>query len=96
MKKESIAWLVKNNVKSFSPQVSIMLIEIAGDLASALKADKKVSLEVKRELKDYCVALLRVAQTGGEHQGAVINRLSELLGHPSPAWTKENTSEEGA
>lgn len=87
MTKEATAWLVDNGISSFSPQTSIMLMDIADQVAKAAKKDKTASPEVKAELKKYASNLLDVAITGGAHQGGVIDKLKRLLGNPPPGWT---------
>lgn len=89
MEKHSVSWLVENNIASFSPHISIKLIEVAEEIAGKARADKKMPPNVREEIKRYAQNLLDVAQTGGQHQGEIIKKLSSLLGHPKPAWTKE-------
>ncbi len=87
MNKDTVRWLVDNHITSFGPQVSIMLINIAKEVAEKAKADKTASLAVRRELKQYAANMLDVAVSGGAHQGAVIEKLKYLLGNPPPGWT---------
>ena len=89
MNKELASWLIDNNVASFSPQTGMLLLRIADETIDAMVKDKKLDGDLEIAVQKYIDSLRYVAGVGGDHQGAVIAKLSALLGDPAPGWTGE-------
>lgn len=77
MSKEFAEWLTKNHVRSFSPLISVSLLEEAKELISALQKEK--DKKIVQEGRNYAKALMEVANTNGEHCKVVVKEFERLI-----------------
>ena len=69
-------WFTEHNVKSFSPRMTTVLLDIAKELKPEIITVKDD--ELRKDLEDYEDALITVCCVAAIHQRAVIARLEIL------------------
>ncbi len=73
-------WFEQNDVRSFSPQTSMMLLEISFEILDKLNKDGAESPEMAQIVTEYVRALKLTADASHIQQGVVLDKLQNLLG----------------
>jgi len=73
-------WFLEHNIKSISPHIAMLLIDIAKEFKPRIKMVK--NNELRRDLEDFEDALITVCHVATIHQKAVIDKLGVLIKGP--------------
>lgn len=70
-------WFAEHNIKSISPAIGLLLVEVTEEINSNLLSIKDD--ELRRDLEEYTNALDTVCRTAAIHQKVVIDKLDAFV-----------------